>query len=157
MDIITYKELYEIISASKKKTRKDINIDSVVSEICEKLNIKVSDVLRQKVVNDVRKYRHHQTKVRKSFGSYDADLHRIAINASDYEKQEDLNTVTDNISESTDASRGSSTGAYLDCGACCLAPQFKSPQLSLRMFLHSVVRTCSRFVYSFLTVNIHKT
>ena len=50
------------------------------------------------------------------------------------------------------------SGAYLDCGACFLAPQFKSAKL----FLAKIPAQCStghihipRFMYLFLTVNIH--
>ena len=103
MDSIHYKELFEIISVSQKKGRTDIDIDLVVLAVCERLKIKSSDILRKKVVCDIRKYRHNKIHVKKACVENTELLIRIAINANDYEKVENLDPVaTANISEDTD-------------------------------------------------------
>ena len=66
MDSIHYKELFEIINVSKKKGRTDIDIDLVGLAICERLKIKSSDILRKKVVSDIRKCRHNNINVKKA-------------------------------------------------------------------------------------------
>ena len=86
MDSIDYKELFAIISSSKKKSKakKDVDIDMVVSGVCERLKIKSCDMLRQKIINDIRKYCHYQTKVKAKKISDNSEELRIAINAKDY-------------------------------------------------------------------------
>ena len=78
---------------SKKKGRTDIDIDLVVLAICERLKIKSSDILRKKVVSDIRKYRHNKINVKKACVE-NTEL----INANDYEKVENLDPVENRLS-----------------------------------------------------------